>query len=102
MTPDWLSIDEAEPPRRRKKPPPEPRPLSPDDVRDTDIRRACAKALAGYMKGLNLSRPFRSLTRPEAEAMAQAVISEWVVQASRRVAAEPEANVELKHWLMGG
>jgi hypothetical protein len=87
--------------RREKKELPKPPTLA-DKWADM-ARRECAKGLVGWMKkSMDLRRPMNTLTKPEAENMAHAVISTWIVLASKRPAWDDSEEAQSTAALLGG
>lgn len=75
--------------KRHEKPLP-PRPPSPSDVWEKATLEKCARAIAHWLKGsVNTKRPINTLKLPELEAMAQNVLSTWIVEMSQRVETAP-------------
>jgi hypothetical protein len=87
--------------RREKKEPIKPPTLA-DKWADM-ARRECAKGLVDWMKkSMDLSRRMNTLTKPEAENMAHAVISTWIVLASKRPAWDDSEEAQSTAALLGG
>jgi hypothetical protein len=85
--------------RREKKEPPR-LPTLADEWADK-TRRACALQMVRWMAAsIDLSRKVRSLQIEEADNMAQAVISEFIVQASQRKMDDSD-EVKALHSLIG-
>jgi hypothetical protein len=73
--------------------------LSPDEWQAFSNREA-ALAIASWFEadGRRLERPIRTLTMRELEAIADKVISRWIVVSSSRLVHKPEASEDLR-WL---
>lgn len=64
-----------------------------EDVWADHVRVQCARAVGEWLEGsVRLERPIRSLTSSELQAIAEAAISRWIVLASQRIAAAPDAS----------
>lgn len=62
-----------------------------DDEWQAHVTREAAKAIGEWLEGRGgLHQPIRCLTLPDLEAMAQNVISIFIVKASQRIARHPE------------
>ena len=88
----------VDPARRhgRKKDVSPGRPFTDDDQWAQETRRACALALVKWMKGsMDLSRKFKTLRIEEADNMAEAITSEFIVRATRRIADTPAESAAL-------
>lgn len=64
-------------------------PPTADDIWQDQTNEKCARAMALWLKGsINTQRPINTLKLEEMKAMAQTVISEFIVEASHRVRAD--------------
>jgi hypothetical protein len=75
-----------------------------DDEWQAHVAHEAAKAMGEWLEGRGrLHQPIRSLTMPELEALAQNVISRFIVLASDRVTEAPGApeSQKLSMLLMG-
>jgi hypothetical protein len=68
-----------------------------DNEWQAHVAREAAKAMGEWLEGRGrLHQPIRSLTMPELEALAQNVISRFIVLASRRIADAPDESESRK------
>jgi hypothetical protein len=89
-----------------EKPAPEtrPRPPNPDDQWVDALRESCAWAMAAHLKqSVNTMRPINSMTLPEMMTLAEACTAHWIVEVSKKIAAEELSPTlrEYKNLLLG-
>ena len=75
---------------------PDPTPLQyrPDAQWLTDLNADCARAAVEWLRGLDLGRPIKSLTKQELADLSGAGTARWIVRVAEKIAAhDPNAAV---------
>ncbi|MFN4140279.1 hypothetical protein [Aestuariivirga sp.] len=74
-----------------------------EDEWQAHVTREAAREIGGWLEARGrLDQPIRSLTMRDLEAIADNVISRFIVLASRRIAAKPEETAVLRSFLLAG
>lgn len=75
--------------------------MSDDEFLDY-LRSECAKAIADWLKTINVQRPIVSLTRHEMQGMAEAASGRWIQLVSERIAEVGRAQADKSHLTLLG